>query len=158
MNLLISLALLFGSIQPISNSPFVLNLSVSPTQVHLGDKILLHVLLTNQTEKPVTVAKANGPAQANFNYSIGVIGPSGKILSPRTPLEPANRHAPKAVWSNVGYPIPPGGELEDDVDLGTLYSFDKSGTYRITVSRDFVIDGRTVRVSQRLSLTVQPKM
>jgi hypothetical protein len=140
--------------QSSETQPFTLTLSTDHSQVHVGDQVLIKIVMTNISDKQIdcTGMPSNG---LDRNYQYEVHDEDGQVVPKIRPKYPDIGET-SSVWPCI---LKPGESHESAGGLiSRLYDLSRPGRYMIQAQR--LINGdahRAVVKSNMITITVLPK-
>ncbi|MGA3080303.1 MAG: hypothetical protein ABSD44_02845 [Terracidiphilus sp.] len=137
-----------------NSPPFTITISASHQPFHAGEKMLVHVALTNVSDKTLTVSGSASSEEAEWFYAVQVHDTNGKD-APETEYGRAARANAVQFGSMVTDWIKPGGKFEEGVDLNKLFDLTSPGEYEVQLSRHISDDPKKdVVTSNKITITV----
>lgn len=126
----IQIALPNGS-QP---SPFTLTISAKPDTAKLGEKIRVHITLTNASDQAITIQRSPSDEMAEMFCDMHVTDPNGNELPPLTDYGKAAR-ARQFAGSVIKMRLNPGETIDENTLLEKQFEFSQPGDYVVQATR-----------------------
>ncbi|PYX10063.1 MAG: hypothetical protein DMG88_03995 [Acidobacteria bacterium] len=141
---------------------FSLTITALQNPVKAGSEVRIEMVVTNISNREITVSRSNGEGQAEFSgYTAEVRDRKGN-LSSETKYgrglkgEGGTPEAPTVTVTNdILFPLQPGKKLKDMLIVSRLWDMSQPGVYSIQVQRTDPDTGILVR-SNSVTVTVTP--
>ena len=132
----------------------VLSISLDRADVGLGERVMLHVQLTNASRRQLTVQET----ATQREFEIRVVDSHGNEppLTERAKAMRGKGKVPDVIFRNFPLTMEPGDVLKADEDIGEAYLLTEPGQYAVTVCRVVFELGPAVSNSIALSIGSRP--